>query len=73
MTMTGGWATTGKLYQLKNRAWSKHFKVLVVWGGEQLGKIVEHIKEGNKNTILTCKYFFWGGAILSQYSQYDKT
>ena len=27
----------------KNRAWSKLFEVLVVLGGEELGKIVEHM------------------------------
>ena len=44
MTMAGGGATAGELCKLKNRAWSKVFKILGVWGGEELVKIVEHIK-----------------------------
>ena len=37
-----------KLYHIKNRAWSKLFNVLGVWGGEELAKIVDHRKGAQK-------------------------
>ena len=48
MTMTGGEGKSRKLYHIKNRAWSKLFNVLGVWGGEELAKIVDHTKGAQK-------------------------
>ena len=43
-----------KLYHIKNRAWSKLFNVLGVWGGEELAKIVDHTKGAQKQ--LQCSH-----------------
>ena len=53
MRMTGG-VTPGKQCYLKDRAWSKLFNVLGVWGGEELAKIVDHTKGAQKQ--LQCSH-----------------
>ena len=40
----GGGQQQETISHKKNRAWSKLFNVLGVWGGEELAKIVDHTK-----------------------------